>query len=46
MCVGPQQRWSNQTEKQLCSLEDGDVATFTFAGAPVKTEDDHEEEPR
>lgn len=44
--VGPQQRWSNQTAKQLRGLEGGDVATVALAGAPVKGEDGHEEEPR
>lgn len=50
-CISPQplqlqQLWSNQRTKQLHGLEDGDITTFTFTGAPVKSEDAHEEEPQ
>ncbi|XP_029700450.1 gastrula zinc finger protein XlCGF57.1-like isoform X1 [Takifugu rubripes] len=50
-CIGPQplqlqQLWSNQRTKQLHGLEGEDITTFTFTGAPVKSEDAHEEEPQ
>lgn len=50
-CIGPQPLqlqplWSNQRTKQLHGLEDGDITTFTFTGAPVKSEGEQQEEPR
>lgn len=38
--------WSDQRTKQLQGLEDGDITTFTFTGAPLKREESQEEEPQ